>query len=155
MADDELFCEFAQLTRGNLRSTNLAKLPLDEHLPVAMADPKIAGLLIWFPNGNRGSSSGNNKPEKPEPQHKPNNKQKNKLNNKGSKGSKGKGNGKGTKKAFVKLPAELSGLHTEYKGTRICFAFNIQGCKKNTSGKPLCCGEGSSKLAHVCARCFG
>ena len=68
------------------------------------------------------------------------------------KGRGGKDKDKGKDKAREKreqsiLPKELKGLMPSYKGQKICFSYNLQGCKETT--KDGACHKG----LHVCARC--
>ena len=74
----------------------------------------------------------------------------------GSSGSKGGGGGRGPRgkgkggASGQSMPAELIGLNPNYKGKRLCYAFNMQaGCDKVLRNNECSSGH------HLCMRCGG
>ena len=149
----------ARHTKAGLDFDSEGKPPLDKLITKYMISPRVTMLLIAkaIPEGGkRQVEEVSYAPQAPQPKRKKNNNQKGKNSQasssqvsgggagggKNPKAKKGKGGGKG--KPYVSLPKELVGLNpTSRSGKRVCFAFNLEGCKT-----PNC-----SKGEHICMRC--
>ena len=150
LADAELFAEMAELSNGSLTAVLPGILPLDIFLPRVMADPRVSTLLVPLPARARqqappirDTTTGESKKEKKRKaatqraaQH---------VAPRGPPNKAAKGAGKDAKGG--RPPKELTGLLTEWKGKRICYAYNIDGCKFVVEHGAC------SKGMHVCARC--
>jgi hypothetical protein len=146
-ADSELFAELSELSRGQLNVSSFGKLALDALLPCAMADPRVSSLLVPLPARARP-----NKQEDPKDAKEWKKREEWKKKDPKGKGRGGKDKDKDKDKAKDKreqsiLPKELKGLMPSYKGQKICFSYNLQGCKEIT--KDGACHRG----LHLCARC--
>ena len=149
-ADAELFAELSELSKGCLNSTALGGLALDHLLPVAMADPRVSSLLVPLPGRSRGSKideikGGEKWKDKREERKKKGDKDKGR--GKRGKGDKDKDKDKGN--SDKRLPKDLQGqnLMQSLKGKKICYNFNMAGCKD------ILQNGACQKGLHVCMRC--
>jgi hypothetical protein len=129
-ADKALFLRLSDLCRTGIASDLTGAKPLEEHLSVAMAAPKVNFHLLPLPGADTGGKR----------QKLDNADQTVKGKGKGRKGGKGAGKGDRSK---VSLPKDLVGLHSkDDKGNRLCFSYNLPtGCPNGatcTKGKHLC-----------------
>ena len=141
-ADASLFAELSELSNASLTSLIPGVYPLDALLPIAMANPRVIGILVGLPAFKRAAAPANT--DRPAKMKKTDKKGK----GKGSGGGKSSGkSGGGKNKGDGILPKALEGLNATHKGKRICFGFNIAGCNAKTYDGA--CHKG----LHVCARC--
>ena len=168
-ADEEIFLRLAEQTRDGLEVNLDGTYRLDQLLPNAMIDPQISMVIMpkqkpvgQAPAGHKRTfqeyqqhdfqvSGGAGKAQGKAPK-----------GGKGKEGAKGKGGGpgkshRGTRqggKANTDTPMLPLGLRdakgkmtSSYKGMRICFAYNLDGCNLPRGATGECV-----KGKHVCAR---
>ena len=98
-------------------------------------DRKILNLQNQLKNMQAGSSNRQKKELR--------------MQSKGGKSAGKKGSGKGPR-----MPAELIGMESSFKGEPICFGWNLDGCEKALPGKKcqhgwhVCAKSGCLKLDH-------
>ena len=155
MADKEIFKEIARATRSGFEPAVAGKFPLDDLLLAAMKCRRVDQLMAakQKPVKAQGSAEGQQKRSRQEEslasQLKKAQADYQKLAGKG----KGRGKGQTAKqkpgkssatKREIRLPKELIGLSPTWKGQRICFSWNLDGCDK---------GEQCAKGVHRCMKC--
>jgi hypothetical protein len=157
--DQELFAELAEVTRGSLGLKSDGSYPLDSLVEKIMVEQRIACLLGPLPATSQPRSFRED-PGKRAPPPPPNKRKHDDTNprggdkSRGGKGGKDKGKGKGRggkdKRRDLRLPTELVGMMTNYKGLPICFAYNLEGCSSGVNSEGSC-----TKGKHLCMRCGG
>jgi len=143
-ADKRLWLAAAQLTRSGINPVG-SPTPLEKAFDDAKSDPQVMMLLLPLPKGSGSSRGGGDE--------RPDKFQRTGFENRKAvfdgKDRKGAGKGKKVGKApFVKMPAELRGMHYKTKdGQPICFGYNL-GSRST---------ENCSKGKHVCMKpfCYG
>ena len=148
LADEELFSEMSELSGGMLTQTIMSELPLDAVLPRVMCDPRVSSLLVPLPARSRAApalTKIDEQDKKRQRLEKEKAKRERKWEKKGGKGS---GKDKDNEKDGA-VPKELRGLMSTWKGKRLCYAFNLEGCKHIL--KDGACEKG----LHACAKCGG
>ena len=156
--DIEIFGLFADVTAAGLVTGPLGELPLDNHVTAVLADPRIYLLFMPLPKTNAGAQKRKGQGQQDDEVKRLRDslaKANQKLSQMSNKGGGGKGkHGKGKRdkgRGTAKLPEALRGYEPTYKGRRLCFAWNLEGCrnKKCPKGDHLCmkCHSSSHGLA--------
>lgn len=142
LADRQLWVTMANLTRDGICQQADGAYPLEQALKQARDDPFVLSSLQPLAKGVKRPA------EHEAPQTKPRSRNANSVEK--TPRSPAKRNPTGRKAAKQTVPQAYKGLHpTNPAGQRICFGFNLDGCKFSPHGKT--CPKG----LHICGRCFG
>ena len=153
-ADVELFTRLAKLTEAGLVMGTNGAMPLDAHLDTIMKEMEFNLLLAprQLPIGTKRGAEEMEQPSSSAGISKTQQKRKNQELNrmlreatigKGGK-SQGKKNPSAKKPAKGNFPAELENFKSKFEGQKVCFAFNMGGCKD---------GKNCKRGSHICMRC--
>ena len=164
-ADQEIFCQLARLSAAGMRIGLTGSYPLDDFVPTVLRSEEVQFILMPRQSAPHASGKRAREDDSDSSDRKP--KKKTKKQKKKEKAAaqpspslqaminqhnQQKGRSKGSKKGNAdskrtNLPQELVGLDPLHNGKRICFSYNLGGCKDHlTAGA---CKRG----LHICMKC--